>query len=375
MSKYYYYIALFFIYSCKNEYTVPFKSSDKSLLVVEGALNANGITNVKLTKTFKLADTAMLVPELNAQLLIEGKNGSIVPMYEVGDGIYKSDAETFTNGVQYRLNISTANGKNYVSDYTSVRDNPDIDSVEWEQNSDGLQLSVSTHNSANNTRFYRWEYEETWEIHSAYYSFYKLQGGYVVARDAGDSVFTCWKYNKSSDILLGTSAQLAADIISEKPLLLIGNNTERLGYRYSVLVRQYGLDEKSYKFYELIKKNTESIGSIFDAQPTELIGNIHSLTNPEEIVVGYITACPIKEKRIFISKNEVPGWAFLMQCSQDIVVPNTPDGFATYFSGNKYWPYDWNEKFGITVISWKAALPECTDCTLRGGNNQKPTYW
>ena len=40
----------------------------------------------------------------------------------------------------------------------------------------------------------------------------------------------------------------------------------------------------------LMQKNAESLGSIFDEQPTQITGNIHSVTNPSEQVIGYVSA-------------------------------------------------------------------------------------
>jgi hypothetical protein len=52
------------------------------------------------------------------------------------------------------------------------------------------------------------------------------------------------------------------------------------------------------------------LGTIFDAQPTEITGNIRSLSDPAEKVIGFINAAPVQEARIFISKEEVPALGF-----------------------------------------------------------------
>src|SRR5690606_35363898 len=88
-----------------------------------------------------------------------------------------------------------------------------------------------------------------------------------------EDVSVCWKYANSSTILLGSSAKLQSAVISEKPLTTIPAGHEKLAKRYSILVKQYAIDKKAYEFYSLMKKNTESLGSIFDPQPSEIRGN------------------------------------------------------------------------------------------------------
>ena len=55
-----------------------------------------------------------------------------------------------------------------------------------------------------------------------------------------------------------------------------------------------------------LKKNTEQLGSIFDALPSQINGNIHSATNPSEPVIGYISVGNVSSQRIFITKQQLP---------------------------------------------------------------------
>jgi hypothetical protein len=61
---------------CKEEYEPKVTSSEQSILVVEGLLNTGGgATNIRLTRTYKLDDSALLRPETGAQLAVESKSG------------------------------------------------------------------------------------------------------------------------------------------------------------------------------------------------------------------------------------------------------------------------------------------------------------
>jgi hypothetical protein len=52
-----------------------------------------------------------------------------------------------------------------LSEFAEVRITPQLDSVSWKQENNGVRIYASTHDPNNNTRYYKWDYEETWEIH------------------------------------------------------------------------------------------------------------------------------------------------------------------------------------------------------------------
>ncbi|MEP6584804.1 MAG: DUF4249 domain-containing protein, partial [Ginsengibacter sp.] len=130
---------------------------------------------------------------------------------------------------------------------------------------------------------------------------------------------------------------------------------------------------EAYLFFQKIKKNTESVGSIFDAQPSEIKGNIHCLTNPAEIVIGYVDVSEEKQKRIFIKNDEVPGWGYNQFCVSAII-DNQPDSILRYGIGlypiipTQFGPFGGILKFSATLDE------NCIDCTLRG-TSERPPFW
>lgn len=365
-------LLLFLVAGCRQEYYPKLTSTDESVLVVEGVLsNGNEPATIKLSRTFKLDDTAKIQPEKGAQLFVESESGSQTGFDEYGEPGSYHIWLTLNAAEKYRLLITTANGNRYASDFVPVLKNPPIDSLNWKRDDRGVQVFVNTHNPENDTRYYRWDYKETWEINSQYYSFWKLVDGTPQRMFPPEQTYFCWKFFNSTNIHLANTAQLASDVIFEKPLAFIPQTDERLSVRYSVLVRQYALDKQGYSFYQLLKKNTESLGSIFDAQPSELTGNIHAISNPGEPVIGYITAGEVQEKRIFISNAEVRDWGFWMGCDT-VHIANVPEIYAPYFYSGNYMPFAANEPFASIFY---AAPPKCVDCRTRGGITDRPDFW
>jgi len=360
---------------CKEIYKPEVISSPDRYLVVEGNLNpGSDPTHIRLTRTFKLDDSAQLRGENNAQLVVEGKDNTTWSLLPQGDGIYTHNGLNMTIGQEYRLRINTADGNEYVSDFIPARTVPPIDSIGWVRRDDGVQIHVSTHDPSQATRYYRWEFDETWEIHSYYFSEFKYAGGVVSPRMPSERVYTCWKYDFSNKIILGSSASLQTDHIYRAPVTKIINGDERLDVRYSILVRQYALDKAGYEFYELMRKNTESLGSIFDAQPSEQRGNFRCTTNPDELVIGYLTASTVEQQRRFIAAHEIPnGWYFYEDCPEEIV-RNHPDSIKlAYDGGGSIWSAVYTP-FG-SISHYKFSKIECVECTARNGSLQKPPYW
>lgn len=368
--------ALIFLFGCKEPFDPNLPIMPQGYLVVDGYINAKGVTQIKLSRTVPLDQKKIFKPELNATLQIQGEDNSTYSFIASASGTYFSASNTLNPSIRYRLRIRTKDNKEYLSDYAIVKITPPMDSISWTKEIDGLQIYVTTHDDQNKSIYYRWEYDETWEIISAFPALYKYENGKIIPRDANDpNIDICWKYDTLRNIVLQSSEKLEKDIINLKPLCFIPYLDERMGVRYSIQVRQYALDKQAYQFYELLQKNTESIGTIFDPQPSVLSGNIHSLSTPGELVIGYIGITTMQQQRIFIDARrlDVATYNILRECvSRDL--PNNPDSIRVYIPA--YWPYDAIFGFGPPIpIKYRIALPKCVDCRVRGGNNVKPSFW
>ncbi|MBA2747064.1 MAG: DUF4249 domain-containing protein, partial [Flavisolibacter sp.] len=355
---------------CKEEYDFPLRSNDVSLLVVEGVLNAgNGPTQILLSRTMKLDEVVQFKPVLQAQLTVEGKDNTSKPLSSAGNGNYTNPNLGMTIGTEYRLRIKTTDGKEYLSEWLVARNTPEIDSVTWKRTPAGLTVFNHTHDPSNNSRYYKWDYDETWQINSVFPSDYVWVSGSTIIQ--GSLPSSCWKYGKASTIIIGSSAQLQSDVITELPAFFIADKSEKISVRYSVLMKQQTLSKKAYEYFSLMKKNTESLGTIFDPQPSELRGNIVNIADPSEIVIGYMNAAKVTQKRIFITAQQA-NWSYPQNCS-NILIPNHPDTIRKYVP--IYLPWGAVETGPGTVTDYYLSEPHCVDCTRRGGSPTKPSYW
>jgi Domain of unknown function (DUF4249) len=384
MKKIVYSLLLIITVGCKERYESPVHSPVTGYLVVEGVINsAAGGTTIILSRTTQL-DNRNAQYENGAQVNIEGDDNSFYTLFESTAGHYNAVTAGLNSGTKYRLHIITGTGKEYLSDFVSVNSNPPMDSVSWQRENSGLQLYINTHDPQNNTRYYQWEYSETWEFHSAYATSlkYNIDHGpngkqiYSIAyRDSttfspDPTLFYCWQSDQSSNILIGSSAKLATDLIY-LPLVFIPPASWKLSVLYSIDVKQYSWTKEGYEFLERMKKNTESTGSVFDAQPSELNGNMHCVSDPAEPVIGFINICPFREQRTFIRNDQIPNWRYDSGCSEEII-PNNDPSIQLY--AINLLPTTPDELGPGGIISFYAAIPTCVDCTLRG-TNVKPSFW
>jgi hypothetical protein len=365
--------------SCKQAYDPPFTAPDRGYLVVEGVIGRTGTTQVKLSRTIKLADSARPKNEMQAQISVEGKDNSKYMLGETSPGLYTA-ALNLAAGQQYRLHIKTKDGKDYMSAYMDVKSTPAIDSVEWARENGDVQLYIHTHDPQNNTRYYRWEYDETWEFHSAFETSLHYTRNPVTGEIKGigyrrldqqtePTLYTCWRTESSSRITIGSSAKLSQDIIY-LPLFKVPAASWKISVLYSVNVKQYAISKEEYEFLYKMRKNSEETGSIFDPQPSELKGNIYCTTDASEPVIGFIGISELKEKRIFIKNSEVPNWGYSFFCTQ-LDIPNNPDSIAAF---SNYAPTTPSEEGPSGILRYFASDPTCVLCTTRG-TNVKPPFW
>jgi len=363
---------------CVKSYNPPATQVNYRYLAIDGVLinSADSPSVFALSRTVRLTDTTTAsVPETGARVSVEGKSGVVYSFTELPGGMYKSTPLLLNISDQFRLKITTSDGENYASDFVAVKQAPPIDSITWTQPGD-VQISANTHDPGNNTHYYRWNYTETWQYTAPEQSELGVKDGimFYVEVDTADQKYNCWSTDYSTNILVGTSVALQQDIISHAPIAVVPQNSVKISVRYSINVNQYALTPEAYQYFQVLQKNTENLGSIFDAQPTQLTGNIHSLSRPSEVVIGYFSASSVQQARIFIGKHDVANWHYLypgQECNPIQTTAGSPTNLYLYtYPDSAYTAYYFCGTGCIFVDR-----VSCLDCTVQGGINKRPSFW
>jgi Domain of unknown function (DUF4249) len=364
-------IAVCTLFMCRKPFEPAVIMAISNFLVVDGVINAdpNGPTVITLSRTRSLYDSLSKRPENGAFVVVESNDGQRYNLAERSSGVYEVHGLPIQSSKKYRLYISTNDGNRFESDFSPVLITPPIDSVQWQQ-TDDVSIFVNTHDPNNSTRYYRWEYDETYEYHSKYYSVWMVRNGQAFIRTPAEQDSTCWQTVQGPNIVTGTSAQLADDVIPRQLITVIPKGSEKINHRYSILVKQYALTPAAYNYWQILKKNSQELGSLFDAQPSQLVGNIHCITRPGDPVLGYVNTSSVTTKRIFIDSLELRDWQVADTNNVYCVAKTLDVGFPFYnYADTSYTLYFYS---GSSAV----ALPKrCLECTWRGGTNIKPTFW
>lgn len=358
--------------SCKKPYNPRIVAASDSYLVVEGVINPGSDTTIiKLSKTVNVSNKTTSNPELEALVNIEDSQGNMWQLNGDGTGRYLSvGILSLPATSKYRLNISTSKGEKYQSDFVDIKPTPPIDSVGYNIKNGDLGVYVNAHNPSNNTRYYRWEFNETWQFNVEYESSLMVDtlAKQLVARRADQQVFSCFGNDVSTNILLGSTISLSSDVVYQNQLTNMALSSEKLETKYSIIVKQYALTTDAYQFYTLLKKNTEQLGGLFGELPSQLTGNIHCISNPAKIAIGYITATNVQSKRIFISHSSLPPTTTIYPFNCEI--DSTGDGGIFIGSTKVITPIAYDSQTRKYIYSSAG----CADCTTRG-TNKMPSFW
>jgi hypothetical protein len=220
---------------------------------------------------------------------------------------------------------------------------------------EGYQVYLDTHDPANECKFYRWDFMETWEFTLPF-----LFGPNINK--------TCWKSASSNKIYIQNTSSLTEDRVNRFPLNFITTETDRLQIKYSLLLRQFSLNEDEFLYWDKLKRITEEVGGLYDVVPMSIESNIFCTDSPAEKVLGYFSVSSIVSKRIFI-KNTLRGFPdFYKYCPYDTVLVGDPIPFLNinYFILEEIGPFP----FRYVLTTTKG----CVDCTV-SGSNQMPDYW
>ena len=365
-------LLLLLLLGCVKDYTPPVTAAQTALLVVDGFINSQGITTIRLSRTISLTEATAPPPETRATVFIEDAAGRQLPLTETEPGTYVSYATTLNPAQQYRLRLRTAAGQQYASDPQPVPATPPIDHLYWTAAADGAAISVDAQAAPDAPRFYQWEFVETWEFTAAYFSAIEYKNGRIVPRT--EDVYRCWKNNNSTKINVLSTTGLSENKVRGHLITTVPSTSVKLRYKYSILVKQRTQSKAEYDYLTLLKKNTEDIGSIFGPLPVQLTGNVRALDNADEVVIGYVGVGAEVAKRLFISSSELPReWrpsqGLADQCGQPdtLLLKDLPQ-----LSGGNPLPV---EPVGIPEpYGYTTAGAICVDCRLTG-TNVRPSFW
>ncbi len=381
--------------SCTEQYVFQTNSTFESILVVQANItNELKKQEIKITRSYRFEEDGPTFEKGANVYVTDSDNNTFEFELEEFSGLYvsKNDFQAIP-GKSYRVNIITKDGKSYSSatqtltEVNEIQVEPKAATIDGNK---GVQIMVSSFDPKGKSRFYRYEYEETYKIVSPYWNRNKLivdpnspnkeEPNYLTIPREGETR-VCYSTKKSDDLILLSTVGFSEDRIN-LPIRFIDIKNPILNERYSIIVRQYIQNLESYTYYTTLKSLSTSSSLFSQVQPGFNYGNFKSDDNPDEKVIGYFEVSSVSSKRIFVD--------FRALFADDPYPPFAIDCTATELLNC------WNAKgcAGSTILALvKSPVPEkiyygsryafevivfvpspCGDCT-KISSNIKPLFW
>lgn len=384
---------IFILSSCTEQYILQSNTFDDAIVIEATITNELKHQHIKISRTYRLEDKETSI-ESGAQVYITDNLGNQYNFEELDNEYVSSQEFQATKNNNYKLTIITKEGKTYQSStekLTTENQIQDIDKKVVTQNGQtGVQLNIKSFDPANSSKYYRYEYEETYKIIAPLWRPYKA---IVVPGDVGSSHDeiaiiqlddterkTCFSTYKSNDIIQHNTIDLNEDRVDFE-IRFISSDNPIIAHRYSILVKQYVQNINAYTFYNILKKLSDSESILSQNQPGFFSGNIKCIDNPKEKVIGFFDVSAVSSKRIFFNYQDIfPNqevsnyfvdctarkfkFCFIStdpECKGAILLSNISSNTLLYITEENQ-------------LYYYMALPPCIDCTSFS-SNIKPSFW
>lgn len=365
--------------ACIDPYLPPPLKQPLGMLVVDGLMIPNDTTQIRLTRTRSLDSSDPIISEDNAIVKIESELGIAYLLKEKSQGVYVIPPIDIDFTKKYRIHITTKDEKEYASLYVPVGKSALLDSTTWEENTNDetIRFNIYAHDPQNSTWYYMWTYDETWEYVSATTSQLYFENGEIYYRNLATELYYCWKTAETNNVFLFSTKALSSDVVYNFKLFDLPQSDRKLYFGYSILVRQYSLTAEAYSYWTITKKNSEGLGTLFDPIPSQPTGNLYSISNPNENVIGYFIVSNASVARVIFDRQKIigPSIAYSPTGYENCALEFIPTELISekILKGKLIHEREYNSSGQF--IGYSVGTEECLDCRKKGGTNIKPDYW
>ncbi len=341
---------LLFVFICSCVEQIDFSApSDVGVLVVDGQLSTmDTVHKITLSRTDRLGKQ-VFPPEDNATIVLFDEMNNSDQFLNVGNGQYELSSEKITPrvGGTYSIEITTQNGSVYQSMPEIIYPVPEIKdfshhvTIEQELVDETrvlersfFNLSVSTDIDVPDQTFLKWDVEHVYIVT-------EISCGPL---SAPKSCYIYQPINENLFFLLDGRRVAQGSEFSEQvvhqPLDV------SFGLAASFYVSQKSLTQRSFEYWQDVDRVVNNAGSIFEAPSAPVKGNIISVNNPGEQVLGFFSAVDEKRKLIIITRA-------------DLDTPYPPLPFC-----------------GVPGFPPEPLPPPCCNCLiLENSSTERPDYW
>lgn len=380
-------LLLFFIFnSCTEPYILETNSYEEALVVEATITNELKKQEITLTKTSRFEDKETKA-ESGADVFITDNAGNRYD-FEEDSGKYISTVEfQAISGREYRLNINTLDGRTFESSIeklTNINPMQNVTAtVEPKDSLRGVAIRVNSFDPNNQSKYYRYEYEETYKIVAPKWVDTKAvlnKNGSLSFVPNRTDIRICYSTKKNTEILLENTNILNEDRVNFL-VRFISDQNYIITTRYSILVKQYVESLAAYNYYKTLKKISDSGSILSPNQPGLLLGNIKAVSNPNSKVIGYFDVVSVSTERIYFNYKDLfpnePAPPYYTDCVEFCYAECQSTPCECTHSEPPGFPYDLElNKIAYFIQNGRYfwVNTPCADCTTFS-SNIKPPFW
>ncbi len=384
MRKLVYYISFLILISttisCIEEFNAGTIEFEDAIVIEASITNEFSFQRILLSRTHKFEENGPKA-ESGATIQITSSSNTTYTFHETEPGIYLSDIQFSAQPtIGYQLSINSSNGRVYTSESTQITSSSSsIDNIYAlretnEDGVDGIVVYLDSSDPTNSSKFYGYEFEETYQIIAP-----RWVSDQFIITNQNPIEFTigprtqeereCYKIIKSQGRLVARTNLLSEDRISKFLVKFFPIDDIRNNSRYSILVKQYTISTQSHSFLETLNNLSSSESLFSQNQPGFLAGNIFSVNNPDEKVLGFFEVSSIAQERIFFNRSDYTIERYPWVTCEPYLISSQSIPLSGLIRTNKVSYYSGGDDVPFMVVNRL-----CGDCTELG-SNIKPDFW
>ncbi|WJS96150.1 DUF4249 domain-containing protein [Flavobacterium johnsoniae] len=301
------------IFGCTTPYA--YQANEFEDLVVIEANITNELKNqqIKISRTYTLEESAPRF-ESQAEVYITDDIGNKYDFQENNQTYTSINQFQATADRSYQLHVRTKDGHSYISTTEKMPTQTEIENLQatavTKNGELGVEITVNSTDPTNSSKYYRYEYEETYKVIAPYWYAKKavVVNGAIELVDRVEEARVCYLNQSSKELLLTNTSKLSEDKVVNFPVRFIDSKDVIIRNRYSILVKQYVQNLAAQTFYETLNEISNSGSILSQTQPGFFYGNLTSVDNPNEKVIGFFNVSSVSTKRLFFNfKDILPG--------------------------------------------------------------------
>jgi len=322
--------------ACVEPVQLPIRQVDRRL-VVEGLLTNETFPWVRLTYSGRYNSNNPAPPQLtvNDALVVirddAGRSVRLVPdpfapsYYGPRDSTFRGEV-----GRTYTLSITLPDGVRYESRPERLNPVPTLEPLQATlrpgateaRQPDRYDIHINTQDPPAPDNYYRWSalgWIRRWV------QFDPLNPPKNVFGPPCNTC-SCWipDYGPPGDVL--SDALINGNRITQR--LVYSLPVYAIGPQY-VQVRQFSLTRAAYQYWTLFEQQRTRSGSLFDAQPASIEGNVRAVKDTTIRALGFFGASAVSQQRLTIPGDTINYNRFLVRYGKQFIPP-TGDCFSNF---------------------------------------------